>query len=199
MRANRQQIPALCFGLLVALVATGVTASDFEEGDSFTGVKLGFMGAGNVDLAGSEIDQSSSLTAGLFFDLPFGNRLSYGLSADFFNVSWESDQPPRLFEESEWMLELGVTLKGNFLSESNPIGFRPGIGAGLGVLRRMETANVAGSSYITLKAFLETIYSPPGDLMYLIDIGVWHAPSGGDNTTDVKIGPLVFLRIGVMF
>lgn len=189
----------ILFGLWLVLFGGIGVASEYEEGDSYTGVKLGFVGSGQVDLGGRDADQSASLTGGLFFDLPFGSRLSYGLSADFFSMSWESEEAPFPFEESAWLLDLGVTLKGNFVSESSAIGFRPGIGVGIGVLPRMETANVAASNYVTLKAFLEVIYSTPGDLSFLIDVGVWHAPSGGDNATDIKVGPLVFLRAGVMF
>jgi len=184
---------------LVLICGTGVFASDYEEGESYTGVKLGLVGSGQVDIADREADQVSSLTGGVFFDLPFGSRLLYGLSADFFSMSWESENPPFPFEESEWLLDLGINLKGNFVNESSAFGFRPGVGVGFGVLRRMEMAGVAGSTYLTLKAFLEVVYSTPGDLSFLVDGGVWHAPSGGDNATDVKVGPLVFLRAGVMF
>ena len=184
---------------LVLLCSAGVVASDFEEGDSYTGVKLGLVGSGHVDIADREADQVSSLTGGVFFDLPFGSRLLYGLSADFFSMSWESENPPFPFEESEWLLDLGVNLKGNFVSELRAFGFRPGIGVGFGVLRRMEMAKVAGSTYLTLKAFLEVVYSTPSDFLFLVDGGVWYAPSGGDTDTDVKVGPLVFLRAGVMF
>ena len=185
--------------LLVLIGGTGVVASDFDEGDSYTGIKLGLVGSGQVDIAGREANQAASFTGGVFFDLPFGSRFSYGLSADFFSMSWESESPQFPFEASEWLLDLGVNLKGNFLSESSALGFRPGVGVGFGVLRRMEMANVAGSNYLTLKAFLEIVYTTPGDLSFLLDGGVWHAPSGGDNDTDVKVGPLVFLRAGVMF
>ena len=56
---------------LVLICSTGVVASDYEEGDSYTGVKLGFVGSGQVDIADREADQVSSLTGGVFFDLPF--------------------------------------------------------------------------------------------------------------------------------
>jgi hypothetical protein len=183
----------------VLVCATGVAASDFEDGDSYTGVKLGLVGSGSVDLDSRAADQATSFTGGLFFDLPLGSRLSYGLSADFFSMSWDRENPPFPFEESGWLLDLGVTFKGNFMSESSAIGFRPGVGVGIGVLPRMEMANVASSNYLTLKAYLEIVYSSPGDLMFLFDVGVWHAPSGGDNAIDVQVGPLVFLRAGVMF
>ena len=190
----------IAIGLALVLISTtGLFASDFEEGDSYTGIKLGMIGPGQIDIAGREADQNASFTGGVFFDLPFGAHLHYGLSADFFSMSWQSESDPFPFEESEWLLDLGINLKGNFVGESSAFGFRPGVGVGFGVLRRMEMAGVAGSTYLTLKAFLEVVYSTPGDLSFLLDGGVWHAPSGGDNDTDVRVGPLVFLRAGVMF
>ena len=196
MNWRKQVTIGLC---LVLFSVVSLCASDFEEGGSYTGVKLGMVGSGHVNIAGREADQAASFTGGVFFDLPFGNRLHYGLSADFFSMSWQSESYPFPFEESEWLLDLGINLKGNFVGESSAFGFRPGVGVGFGVLRRMEMANVAGSTYLTLKAFLEVVYSTPGDLSFLLDGGVWHAPSGGDNDKDIKVGPLVFLRAGVMF
>ncbi len=184
---------------MVLACGVGVMASEFDEGDNYTGVKVGLIGSGHVDMADRGADQATSLIGGVFFDLPFGSRLSYGLSADFFSMSWESADLRFPFEESEWLLDLGVNLKGNLLGESGALRLRPGVGVGLGVLRRMETANVGGSNFLTLKAFLEIVLATPGDLSFLLDAGVWRAPSGGDATTDITVGPLVFLRAGVMF
>jgi len=196
---NRTCLRLIAVSLGLFLFPLLLTASDFEEGESYTGVKLGVIGSGAVDVAGHDVDHSTSLTAGCFFDFPFGSKFHYGLSADFLRMDWQAADYPIPFEQSEWFLDLGINFKGNFVDENSQLGFRPGLGIGFGFLRKMETAGVSNSSYLTLKAFAEIIYFTPGDLIFLFDCGIWYAPSGGDNLTDVKIGPLVFLRGGVMF
>jgi len=194
--AQRQSILiALSFLFLFSISQ----ASDSETGDSYTGVKFGLIGSGRVDVVGRRIDQRSGLSAGFFFDQPFGSRLHYSLSADLMKMAWRERTPCITLEESEWLLDLGVNLKGNFVSENRPLGFRPGVGVGAAFLGRMEMAGVSSSSYLTLRAFAEIVYFSPGDLMFLLESGVWYAPSGGDNATDVSMGPLFTLRGGVMF
>lgn len=174
-------------------------ASDSESGESYTGVKFGLIGSGRVDVGGRRIDQRPGPSAGFFFDQPFGSRLHYSLSADLLKMAWRERTVSITREESEWLLDLGVNLKGNFVSENKPLGFRPGVGVGAAFLGRIEMAGVSSSSYLTLRAFAEIVYFSPGDLMFLIETGVWYAPSGGDNATDVSLGPMFSLRGGVMF
>jgi len=185
------------WGLL--LIAVPLQASDYEEGESYTGVKVGLIGSGEVKVSGEIIDQNASFMAGFFFDLPFGSKFHYGLSADFVNMNWQAAGTDRDFKESRGLLDLGINLKGNFVGEDSPVGLRPGVGIGFGVLRGMDDAGIGGSTYLTLKAFAEIVYFTPGDLIFLFDAGVWYAPSGGDNALDIAIGPLVFLRGGVVF
>ncbi len=82
MRSTNGYLQAAIGLSLVLITTTGLFASDFEQGDSYTGVKLGEVGSAHVDIAGREADQTASFTGGVFCDLPFGNRLHYGLSAD---------------------------------------------------------------------------------------------------------------------
>ncbi len=176
-----------------------VAASDYEVGDSYTGFKLGMIGSGSVDFGHGAIDQRAGFSAGFFFDQPFGPRLHYSLSTDLHKMSWRGQQQSSRWDESEWLIDLGLNLKGNLLSENSPIGLRPGVGVGVAFLGRMEGAGVSGSSYLTVKAFTELVFFSSNDLMGLLEAGVWYAPSGGDNASDVTIGPLWILRAGVMF
>ena len=107
--------------------------------------------------------------------------------------------PTGRIDESGWLLDIGANLKGDFFSEDAPWGFRPGIGAGVGFLGEMDGLGVSSSSYLILRAMAEIVYFTPSDFMFVLESGVWYAPSGGDNLTDVAIGPLFLLRAGVMF
>ena len=180
-------------------LTTPVVASDYEAGESYTGFKFGMIGSGSVDFGHRPIDQRSGFSAGFFFDQPFGPRLHYSLSVDVHKMSWREHQSIYRWDESEWLMDLGLNLKGNLLNENSPIGLRPGVGAGVAFLGKMESAGVSGSSYVTVRAFAELIFLSSNDLMGLLEAGVWYAPSGGDNASDLSIGPLWTLRAGVMF
>ena len=175
------------------------TASDYETGESYTGVKFGLLGAGDVKVEDFEVDHASTFIAGLFFDFPIGDRFHYGLSADYLQMDWTSRRYLYPFAQSESLLDLGVTFKAYLNGENSPLGIRPGLGLGIGVLRKMEQAGIGSSSYLTLKVSMEFVYHTAGDLSFLLDGGMWHAPNGGDNAIDVRIGPLLFVRAGVMF
>jgi hypothetical protein len=177
----------------------GSSACAYDSGVSFTGVKLGLIGSGAVEVENVSDHQRAGLSAGFFFDLPLGSRLHYGLSTDLHKMSWQGQGPTGRIDESGWLLDIGANLKGDFFSEDAPWGFRPGIGAGVGFLGEMDGLGVSSSSYIILRATAEIVYFTPSDFMFVLESGVWYAPSGGDNLTDVAIGPLFLLRAGVMF
>jgi hypothetical protein len=177
----------------------GSSACAYDSGVSFTGVKLGLIGSGAVDVEDVSNDQQSGLSAGFFFDLPMGSRLHYGLSTDLHKMSWQGEGLAGRIDETGWLLDIGANLKGDFFSEDAPWGFRPGVGVGVGFLGKMDGLGVSSSSYIVLRATAEIVYFTPSDLMLVLESGVWYAPSGGDNLTDVTIGPLLLLRAGIMF
>ena len=183
----------------VIILGMGSPVDAYDTGVSYTGVKLGLISSGSVDIDDDSDKQRAGLSAGFFFDLPLGSRLHYGLSTDLHKMSWQGERFTNRVDETGWLLDLGVNLKGNFVNEDSPFGFRPGIGAGVGFLGKMDALGVSGSSYVTLRAFAEIVYFSPGDLMFVFEGGVWYAPSGGDNVTDVSIGPLLTIRGGVMF
>jgi hypothetical protein len=184
---------------LVLLFISYAPAADYEIGENYTGFKFGLIGSGSVDLDKHTVDQRSGLSAGFFFDQPLGSSLHYSLSVDLHKMTWRGQLPTYRWDESEWLLDLGVNFKRNLLNENSTVGLRPGIGAGLAFLGKMETAGVAGSSYVTLRVFTELIFMSSSDLMGLIEIGLWYAPSGGDHNSDLSLGPLWLLRGGVMF
>jgi len=192
-------VSALMTATIVLWVSSSAMASDYEFGESYTGFKFGLVGSGRVELRRFDIDQRAGMSAGFFFDLPFGSRLHYSFAADLLKMSWRGQRNSFRWDESEWLLDLSVNLKGNLFSANSPIGLRPGLGVGVAILGKMETTGVAGSSYVTVKTFTELVFMSSSDLVGLIEGGVWYAPSGGDSNSDLTIGPLLMLRAGVMF
>jgi hypothetical protein len=184
----------------VALHGTGVAAGNYASGESYTGVKLGLVNSGEVDIDGGRADFARDLTGGVFFDFPLGSRFHYGLSADYFAMKWRAENDRHQFDVSEYLIDLGVNLKLSLSGGNSPFIVRPGIGIGFGWVPELEGAGLGSSTYTTLKVSVEVAYfGGRGGLGLVADGGVWYAPSGGDNELDVRIGPLVFLRGGLMF
>ena len=195
---NRSHLcPLLTLVMIVSLLPMAAYADDYDEGESYTGIKIGFLGSGKVDLPGDDVDQDPSFGAGFFFDFPFGSRLHYGASADLLRMHWVATDDSTEFDEQETMIDIGINVKATIIGPNSSFALRPGVGVGFGALRRM--ARFSGSNYLTVKAFAEAVYFTPGDLAFLADAGIWYAPSGGDNENDITIGPLVFVRLGIMF
>ena len=184
--------------IVLVLLAFALTASTASAGENYTGVKLGMVSSGNVEFDGTTVDQNAGLAVGLFFDHPIGSRGHLGLTLDLLTMDWSHDSSPQLAQK-EMLLDIGLCGKVRLTGEESDLIVRPGAGLGLGVLGKMETANLAASSYPTLKGSVEVAYDNGGDVIYLVETGLWYAPGGGDRERDVTIGPLLLLRAGVMF
>ncbi len=175
-----------------------VADDDFDqEGDRYTVVKVGMIGSGTVDIEGEKIDQETGINVGLAFDFPSGTFLHYGLSMEVMQMNWTAESESYQFDESELMLNIGLEFKGYLPLPAGPLVIRPGIGIGYGALRRLDRFN--GTNYLTLRGFGELVYVRDRGPDFLFEGGLWYAPSGGDDETDIKIGPLIFLRAGVLF
>lgn len=188
---------SVAFGLCLLLMVGSVAASDFDAGFGFTGIKAGIIGSGKVKMENAEAEQSTGFNFGLDFDLPFGEKLHYGAAIDVMRMSWQIPGASPTFDESELLIDIGIRMKALIQREDSPLAFRPGVGIGLGVLPRFGPFR--GSNYLTLRAFGEFIYFPDSGPGWLIEVGTWYAPNGGDGAFDISIGPLLTMRAGLLF
>jgi hypothetical protein len=112
-------------------------------------------------------------------------------------MKWSGETDRFDGEDAETLLDIGLTWKYMLIRAEDRFAIRPGIGVGFGTLRRRQA--LSGTNYLTLKLSTEIIYSSPGSLGFLIEVGGFYTPTGGDSETDIKIGPLPFVRGGVLF
>ncbi len=182
---------------LLLLAASTTASSDFSEGETYTGVKAGVIGSGNVDIDGTEIDHSTGFSLGLCYDFPLGERVHYGISIDMHRMKWSGTDENFQGEDTETLLDLGLAWKYMLVTSEDRFAIRPGLGVGFGTVRRRQTLN--GTNYLTVKAFTEIIYFSARGTGFLAEIGGFYAPTGGDSETDIKIGPLVYARAGILF
>jgi hypothetical protein len=185
------------YSLLPALIILFMSPTAHSQPAPVSGVKIGISSAGDVRIDDAELTHSNSLTVGFFGDLPWGDHFSYGMAVDLLWMNWSGGAESFDLPRSEALLDVSLNFKGEVSCFDDQLAVRPGVGIGFGTMRRRAT--LSGTNYLTLKAFVETIYSLPGDRGILAEIGVWQAPSGGDDDTLVHIGPLLLLRFGFIF
>lgn len=186
--------------LVLALIfLTGFAVTAEASGENYTGLKIGMVSSGDVDVDGTAVDLGAGWSFGAFFDHPIGSRIHLGVTFDMMNLKWTRTGSEWDYTLKERLLDLGLCAKVTFTGEESDLIVRPGAGLGLGVMPKLPEAGLAASSYLTLKGMVEVAYDNGGDVIYLIEAGLWYAPSGGDEYSDVTIGPLLQLRAGVMF
>ncbi len=183
--------------MALLFVVTGLHADDTPDLERFTGVKVGLNTAGDVKIESVTGEQNSGYNLCLFADFPAGGRLYYGSAIQVLRMRWSVHSDSLSYEESETLLDIGITMKAYIGKPDRGLVLRPGFKIGYGTMRRRGTLN--GTNYLTLQAMLELMYLRPNATGFLIDAGVWSAPSGGDSEVDINVGPLAFIRIGMTF
>ena len=188
------------FSLIVCtlvMMVSVTSAGELSEGENFTSVKLGMIGSGTVDIDGVDVDHSTGYSIGLGYDFPLGERGHYGISIDLHRMKWSGETERFDGQDAETLLDLGLTWKYMLIMSEDRFAVRPGVGIGFGTLRRRQA--LSGTNYLTLKMNLEIIYASPWGMGLLVEAGGFYTPTGGDSETDIKIGPLPFIRAGVLF
>jgi len=191
-------LKVIAFSLLIfCWLITSVMASEFDEGEQYSGAKIGMIGSGNVEVDEFELDQEQDFSLGIFYDFPIGNDFHYGLSADFFRMKWSGIGDADRFRQSETLLDMALSVKANLWLLHDRLAFRPGFAVGLGTQKRRF--NFKGTNHLTLKVFGEVLFFTNSNLGIVSGFGIWHSPSGGDSDHDIKIGPMFYSRIGILF
>ena len=180
--------------IILALIFVAGTAygNGFRNKTTVFGIKGGLITSGTVyveDIFDFNTDGSYSL--GGFLDYKLGPKFLGGLAVDIHNIS--------AFDESETLLNLGVTLKAMIYSETSSVTFRPGISLGYGSVGGIEGAGVESSQYFTVGGLVEVVYSMPGGLSWLGEVAIYAGPSGGNSDFSITYGPLFLIRGGIAF
>lgn len=184
---------------LLVLIAgsTSLTAAEDQEVFRIKSVKLGMIGSGTVEVNDQELDQKRGFSFGLAWELPFGPRFHTGLAADIMWLRWRGDSLGLGFDDTEALMDLHTTVKGNIDAVGERLTLRPGVGIGWGQMGRQARLNPM--NFLTLRASFEVIYWLPRNRGIVLEAVYWNAPSGGDDQNDVTIGPAVLLRAGFAF
>jgi len=181
--------------LLLALAASiAFGAADAFGGDIRTkstsyGLKAGMISPGIWYVGDFEYEPDASYTFGGFIDHQLGPKISGGVSLDIHGFS--------AYEESNNLIDLGITIKAMLFSEGSQFTFRPGIGIAYGTLGKMGIYE--SSTYMLLKGGLEVIISTSGNISWLGEIGLFGAPTGGNDDADMYLDTGLLARAGIVF
>ena len=125
----------------------------------------------------------------LFFDLPVRHWLIASLSFEMQDI--------HVFSERHQMLDIGLSLKRPIYKEASQLAWRPVIGIGYAYLGQGQTLEKSG--YTTLRAGLEGIFYAEKRHAFLGEFIVYGSISGGNDDHDITFGPVVLLRLGVIY
>jgi len=178
-------------------VASAATAGERSR-IGYVGLSGGVMGSGTSEINTITTDLSSSLSLGGFVDFAFGEHLHYGLAASYARMTWSVDDSLLIIrDEKKTLIDIAVTFKADLGIRNGAVLIRPGVGVGFAMLSRLS--RLYGTNYLSVSAFTQVAVQIRGGTYAMVDAGIWQAPSGGNDDYDITIGPLAYLRLGVMF
>lgn len=157
------------------------------------GLKVGLIYSSifTLDSAGveSEFEADVGLSAAVFFDIPIYRMTAFTISGDIQDI--------QLFDMRQKMVDVNIGLKHSFYSHRARLALRPTITAGYAFLA--EIGRLEASDYLTLKTAVELLLLRPQNPAFVLELGVFWSPQGGNQTYDVTFGPVWMLRAGVMY
>jgi hypothetical protein len=152
------------------------------------GLRAGIINSGTFTANGHEYDANVALTGGVLFDFPLTRTSTFGFTADLIDF--------QIFDKRQKALDVGVAFKYAIYRQYAKMALKPGLGVGYTYLAHIEFLDPTG--YLTLKAFLESVFYVDRRFAWLADFGVFWAPVGGNRDYDISYGPVVMLRFGVV-
>lgn len=172
--------------LIAATVSAGVTRPEPTRGTF--GAKVGLMSRAHV---GGDLDLQTEVgsTAQVYADFPMWGRLFGTAAFDFYYIE--------LVRNNNVMIDASLGLKYELkLTHANMM-LRPGVAIGYGFLPEINA--IRASNYATIKVFLEAHFPVAIKRTVVCEVGLFGAPTGGNATYDLTLGPAYCLRVGLAF
>lgn len=183
---------ALLLPVLLALAvsaATAATSVPLWEKRNFFAAKLGFITFGDVAINGLSTDTDPGFTMGVAWDVGIDRRFSGGLSFDLHRIY--------VTNEGEYLFDVSLAAKAFFLIPRRRVAIRPGVAIGYG--RATEVGPLDYSNHLIVKTTLEGLFFSKARSALLGELGVMSSVSGSDGPNDIRLGPYVIARIGILF
>ncbi len=186
-------IPRIALLSVLGLAAAGTRgAAQGAERRTTLGVKAGLVTPGAFYWSEgpyASYDLSLTLNAGGFVDHMFTPRFSGGLYFDLMGMN--------AFSESALMFETGIMLKRQLGDGSKRVTWRPEIGVGFAQLGDIYA--FTGTNYLTVRGGTELLIHSGGKRTWLGEVLLYGAPTGGNVDVTTSFGPVVLVRVGMLF
>ena len=175
------------------LVPVGASAQEaFTARTHDFGISAGYLFEGSAYFA--EYDEYSAHEAGfmarLFYDRFITEKLSFGLYGhaaltDFYRYSEESGST---------LLEAGFSMKPRFFI-GEKMALKPGLNVGYRYY--LTSDDFLSSDGLGLNFSLELQYDRGASILPFGEIGFLAQPWGGNDSTDITYGPILYVQIGI--
>lgn len=199
----RKSRPVLFLLVVISVVLfSGVSAgADRSEGvRGIFGLKYGMLGGGyiKVENVSDKFEKESGQSLGILLDYPIKRRLHFGIFADLHSIVITfKPLHVNVNKDSETLLEVGAMLKYLIPTGQGKFSLRPGVGGGYGILRNMPY--IGNSNYWTFRSTMEFIVKIGRTTDIAAELGIWSAPSGGNDELDITSKAKLLLRFGLLF
>lgn len=128
-------------------------------------------------------------TGELFFDIPTNEWMMVSVAVDMNDIHVDATRTQ--------MLDLSLSFKFPFYKEFSNVAWRPTFGVGYGYLGEVDL--LEKSSYTTLRAGVELVFYSQQRYAYLGEVLVYSSPWGENDEHKISFGPVVLIRLGVIY
>jgi hypothetical protein len=194
--SSRFRIILLCSLSLVLLISGAVAQdrnlirkTDFWSKPGYFGLVMGFVGPSQLFTDTINYETESGFTMGFRFDFHLVNHTYWGVSADIHRL--------HVRDTGQYLFDLSFNLKQTFFSKGSRVAFRPGVGIGYGYLAQFREYNSA--HFVLAKGGLEVLFFSSQAVAYTLEVSMLGSVWGSNQNMDLRLGPTLVGRAGLMF
>ncbi len=129
------------------------------------------------------------LSGQVFVDMPLTSKGLIGITIDLHDIN--------VRRHRQVVLDVGMTLKFPIYGKRNRPAVRPGIGVGYAMLAKVS--DIESSTYLSVRALCEMVFYSDRKFAWVGELAVYGYPTGGNYDSDISYGPVVLIRLGVVY
>ena len=185
------------FDQFAQLRGLGVFALDLGPDEQYAGLTVGAALPGKVEVEGVRYDTDVAYSFGIFYDFPGIHRLHYGFGVDFNHQRWTIPPEDGGTDVNKTLISVSGRITYYLGSDDDSFGIRPVLALGYGTLPSQQI--VSTLQYFTIRGGLEALLDTFDDFGLMLEGFVWYTPAGKDDDEEIRIGPTVIFRGGIVF
>ena len=153
------------------------------------GFKAGIINRASFRLDGNSFETDAGWSLQTYWGIPVDSHLIFAPHIELNDI--------QALEERQWAIDIGLDLKYHIYNDKKSVSHKPGVGIGYGHLALMGF--LERSDYLTIRVFWEMTFFTRKRHAWLLDLTAYGAPVGGNDDYNVTYGPVVLVRLGVVY